>query len=197
MAHHLAELIHEADKGATRAERLRANRIAVETILKIWDRRASLPGNSYPLAAYSDVAKIVTALKPDANPFIRVITDSRRSLEQIAADLFDALSRLVILLLLMKGPIVRIRRKVNPSAFKALNPVEQYQLNALRQWVDLLQLPAKSQPRVHKSRNVNTLAAGRLKEASFKLIDRTTSILAELRKEIQAPRSTKESRAKR
>lgn len=46
MAHHLAELIDEAESGSTPAERLRARKSATETILKIWEHRASLPGRS-------------------------------------------------------------------------------------------------------------------------------------------------------
>ena len=64
MAHHLAELINKAENGATGTERVRARKNATETILKIWEHRASLPGNAYPLAPYKDILKVLDRLRP-------------------------------------------------------------------------------------------------------------------------------------
>jgi hypothetical protein len=102
MAHHLAELIDEAENGAPAAERLRARKNATETILKIWEHRASLPLSAYPLAPYKDVLKVLDRLWPNDNPFRRFGPPAETKREQLAADLFDGLSRLIIALLLMK-----------------------------------------------------------------------------------------------
>src|SRR5215216_6327889 len=104
MSHHLAELIDEAEHGATAAKRSRAGQKATETILKIWDHRLSLPGRVYPLAPYKDVLTVLHRLRPDDNPFRYFRPRAETKREQLAADLFDNLTRLIIALLLMKMP---------------------------------------------------------------------------------------------
>jgi hypothetical protein len=69
MAHHLAELINKAENGATGTERVRARKNATETILKIWEHRASLPGNAYPLAPYSEGCRSTTAKRQSVPTF--------------------------------------------------------------------------------------------------------------------------------
>ena len=69
MAHHLAELIHEAENGANGEIRSKVRKEATETILNIWRHRASLPGKAYPLALYKDVLQVLGRLRPTENPF--------------------------------------------------------------------------------------------------------------------------------
>src|SRR3990170_1610166 len=95
MAHHLAELIDKAEKGATAAQRLRARKSAAEAILRVWAHRASLPGNAYPLASYKDALKILPLLHPKVNPFWHLGRQGKRGRDQLAGALFDGLSRLV------------------------------------------------------------------------------------------------------
>lgn len=66
MAHHLAELITEAEKikGDERRERLVQ---ILDLISKIWSHRASFPHKIYPLDRLSDLLSLVKALDPSAN----------------------------------------------------------------------------------------------------------------------------------
>lgn len=133
MAHHLAELINEAENGVTAAERLRACKSAREAILKIWEHRTSRPGKAYPLAPYKEVLKVLDLLRPDDNPFRYFGPPAETRREQLAAELFDGLSRLIIALLLMKVPSGRRSAKVGAAAIEALTETEQHVLTALQQ----------------------------------------------------------------
>jgi hypothetical protein len=121
MAHHLAELIDKAENGATATDRLRARKNATETTLKIWKRRASLPGNAYPLAPYKDILKVLDRLRPADNTFRYFGPPAETKRDRLAADLFDSLSRLIIALLLMKLPPGEDSTKVDapPSKLSA------------------------------------------------------------------------------
>src|SRR6266478_1159297 len=101
MAHHIADLINAAEKERSPVKRRRAEKEATETILKIWEHRESLPSHAYPLARYEDLFKVLDRLQPSDNPF-RYGQDLGTRTDQLAANLFDNLSRLIICLLLMK-----------------------------------------------------------------------------------------------
>jgi hypothetical protein len=144
MAHHVAELIDRAENGATAAERLRARKNATEIIRKIWEHRASLPGNAYPLAPFMDILKVLDRLRPDDNPFRFFGHHAEAKMEQLAAALFDSLSRLIIALLLMKVPPGTESAKVDDAALEALSETEQRVLTALQQWSELFASTSKS-----------------------------------------------------
>jgi len=184
MAHHLAELIDTAENGTTAAERLRARKNATETILKIWEHRTSLPGKAYPLAPYKDILQVIDRLRPNDNPFRYFRHHGETKREQLAADLFDSLSRLIIALLLMKVPSGKESPRMDDIAIESLNESEQHVLTALKQWGELFASTPKSSGRTRKSKkasddNVN------LDEAAVRLIDRITTTLVELRSELQ------------
>ncbi|MDM7920809.1 MAG: hypothetical protein QUS14_00800, partial [Pyrinomonadaceae bacterium] len=53
LAHRIAELIVAAEKAPTLAMRRKAEAAAIETILKVWEKREDLPREVYPLAPYT------------------------------------------------------------------------------------------------------------------------------------------------
>ena len=174
MAHHLAELIDKAENGATGAERLRARKSATETILKIWEHRASLPGNAYPLAPYQELLKVLDRLRPNDNPFRYFGPPAETKREQLAADLFDGLSRLIIALLLMKLSPGEESAKVDTAAIEALSETEQRVLMALQQWSDLFAPASKSSERTRKGKKRGSGAKVNLNKAAVSLLDRCT-----------------------
>jgi hypothetical protein len=184
MAHHLAELIDKAENGVTAAERLRARKSATETILKIWEHRASLLGKAYPLAPYKEVLKVLDLLRPDDNPFRYFGPPAETRREQLAADLFDGLSRLIIALLLMKVPPGEESAKVDAAALEALSETEQHVLRALQQWGELFASTPESSGRTRKSKRGGA-ATVNLDEAAVSLIDSIMTTLVELRSELQ------------
>ena len=190
MAHHVAELIKEAESARTAAKRAKARKTATDTILKIWAHRASLPGKPYPLASYREILKILELLRPDNNPFKHFgpHPDSKRV--ERGATLFDRLSRLIIALLLMKSQRGKRPTKVDAAATKALTDTEQRVLKALQQWGDVFASTSKSSGRARKSKGGGGTKVN-LKEAALRLIDSITSTLGELRTELQGPSQSK------
>ena len=184
MAHHLAELINEAESGSTVAKRTRARKEATATILKIWDHRTSLPGKAYPLAPYKDVLRVIDRLQPDSNPFRYFGRHAENKKEQLAADLFDGLSRLIIALLLMKIAPSAKSMEAHPSATEALSETEQHVLTALRQWGDLFKSTANSPGRGRKNKKKDAGETPNLSEVALRLVDNLTATLAELRSEL-------------
>ena len=185
MAHHLAELISEAENGSTAVRRTKARKEAVATILKIWDHRTSLPGKAYPLAPYRDVLRVIDRLQPDSNPFRYFGRHADNKKEQLAADLFDGLSRLIIALLLMKIASGEKSVEAHTSATEALSETEQHVLTALQQWGDLFESTANSAGRGRKSKKGRDRAKVNLGEAAIRFVDSITATLVELRSELQ------------
>lgn len=133
LAHHLAELMSEAKNGKkSTAHRVEARKQAADLILKIWERRASLPGNAYPLAQYKDVLQVVNLLRPDANPWQR---RSGTPYQILAATIHDRLCRIVIGLLLVDvAPLLRRRSRKRNKSVKFLLGEEREILEELERW---------------------------------------------------------------
>lgn len=189
MAHHLAELINEAENGATASQRSKASKKATETILKLWEHRKLLPGRAYPLAPYKDVLTVLHRLRPDNNPFWYYSRHPEAKRDQLAAILFDHLTRLIIALLLMRVPSDAESAGVNSTAAEALSDEEQQVLRAIQEWFDLL-APTKNSGRRRKSKKDSNGAEINLNEVAVKLIDSISINLAELRSEFQVGEET-------
>ena len=104
MAHHLAELLDQAENAKTKVERSKARKQATETILKVWGASDIATGQSIPARAIQRCpGGPRTYCGPTIILFDIVTTyDAEARKEQLAAGLFDGLSRLIIALLLMK-----------------------------------------------------------------------------------------------
>lgn len=95
MSHYLAELIDKAENGSVQ-EQKEASAVAVDTILKVWEHRASLPGNAYPLTHFKDIIGILDVLRPDASPWEM---NRLNGFNSIAADIYNYLCRITVGLL--------------------------------------------------------------------------------------------------
>ena len=184
MAHHVAELIRNAEEAETRAEQQKNQRLAVDTILKIWESRASLPGDAYPLSGFRDVARIISVLTPSANPFRFNAQDSRQA---IAADLFSSLTRLIIVLLFMEAP--RIPRKMNSTALKALSDEERRVLLALDEWVRILPMSDKSKKR-KRTRNNKISSKMDFQGVAIGWVEHISQVLDNLKQQMKSARSS-------
>ena len=134
MAHHLAELINASENGETEDDCLRAKENAMETILKLWEIRAALPGNAYPLAAYRDILKILDRLRIDDSSFLFLIDRFNGEMKSFAAKIFKELSLLIGVVLLMHISSQDQSVTVNISVEKALDKSERELLTALNHW---------------------------------------------------------------
>jgi hypothetical protein len=92
LAHHLAELISEADRAAG-PEKAAAERQAVDLILRLWSTRRALPARADPLGGYRDAIAVLGRLLPDADPWSRYRRDG--SYEDLLHEIFEAMCRVV------------------------------------------------------------------------------------------------------
>jgi hypothetical protein len=187
MSHHVAELIDQAENGRTKAERLSARKKATETILEIWRHRDTLPGNANPLTPYKEILPILKRLRPDNNPFKYFGYDANAKKEQLAAVLFDKLSRLIIALLLMRLSVHPKSADVDGVAIRALSKTEQQVLSTLQDWVELLGLtPPIPKRKLKPAKNEDSPEVD-LNEFALQLIDEVSDTLVELKRELQVP----------
>lgn len=186
MAHHVAELINQArvePPGRTRSE---AQKRATETILALWEHRENLPHNAYPLAPYKDLLRVLDLMQPNDNPFR---FSSLSKTQQSAAILFDRLSRLVILLLLMPLPDNGKPKALDGSAVKAMNDDEQQVLKRINEWAAVLPVSSKrAKPKrisPKKTSRSAKLDVKSMKDSVIRFIDDLQSTLGELRSDLK------------
>lgn len=179
MAHHVAELMDIAEHGSTSSERRTAGREAVHTILEIWSHRATLPGNAYPLAGFKTAAGLLEHLLPGANPFGYSRPDSVR--QRAAADAFDSVSRLILLLLAMEAGLDA--RHAGPRTVAALTRPERHALAAFQAWGELM-LPQERGPQSgHEPKQAKPLD---LKQLALEWCGRGQQALDQVRKVLTA-----------
>lgn len=186
MAHHLAELIHEAKNGGTTAKRTKASRQATETILKIWEHRRSLPGKAYPLAPYNELLTVLHRLRPDANPFgvYRQYGETRR--DHLAAVIFDRLTRLVIALLLVRVPSDSSSDAKENNVTETLTNEEQQVLSAIQGWFEFFTPKTRSPKRGQKRKKEDGEDSINLNKVTLEIIDDIAATILELRNELQS-----------
>ena len=186
MAHHLAGLMVMAETDSSVAVRSKARKDATEIILKLWERRANLPGNAYPLAPYKHVLQVLDRLRPTENPFLFFNRHENSRLDQLCAELFDNLSRLIISLLLMKVVHQARPAKVDIAAVEALDETELQVWKAIAQWVDLLQIEEESaKPKRTKRMGKSGTDQVNYEEIAESLIKNISTTLAELQSELK------------
>lgn len=180
MAHHIAELLVAVEDEKTAAGRARARQSAEEAILRIWEHRAVLPGNAFPLRQYRDVIGVLERLRPGSRPFgYAGFGDSTES-EGHAVALFDTMARLVIVLLLMKLPLEAVRSEDEAVAVEAMTPQEQQVFDAIRAWDPLFESEPVTTPRKRHAASKKNKHFD-LTTAADQLIDRAMASLEALR----------------
>jgi hypothetical protein len=173
LSHRLAELVTEAQKRPRSKSQKEAEGEAVQTILKIWDKRAILPGRTNPLADYKEVLAILYKFRPNRSVWE---IQSRDPIETAIFDLRHRLSRLTQGLLLLKvQPSTKKTSKYDQIVAKFLSQNERDALKALRiMFVD------GSTPKPSESEPVT------LSSALQQLIDETVSELHKVRALVSA-----------
>lgn len=183
MAHHLAELMHEAEKGKTVAKRTKAKKQATETILKIWEHRKVLQRESYPLSKYEDLLKIIDRLRLDSNPY-RYFGNDMTQTDKIATVLFDNLTRLILGLLLIKLDSIERSKKVDDEVIEALDGEEKRIWFAIEDWYSIfLKEDDENKLEVENEKNSEVKEID-FRKNSIELIDNIRSSLTKLRKEL-------------
>ncbi len=187
MAHHLAELIDEAENGATASKRSTAQKRATEIILKIWEHRLSLPGDLHPLAQYKDVLQVLDRLRLDNNPYRFYRRDYKDKKDHLASVLFDNFTRLILALLLMSARSLEEQKGGNTVVIEALSDDEQRVLTAIQEWFAIFPTPSEKPERRRKSKKGHDVSKVDLNESAAQLIDSIMATLKQLRTELQLP----------
>lgn len=188
MAHHLAELIDEAENGVTAGKRLTAQKRATETILKIWEHRLSLPDEVHPLAQYKDVIQLLERLRLDNNPYRFFGHDSEAKKDQLASVLFDNFTRFILVLLLMKAQTLKQQKSVDDVVIEALSDEEQRVWTTIQEWAAIFPTPHEKPRLKRKSKKASDISKAELNESAAQLIDNIMTILTQLRTELQVPK---------
>ncbi len=119
MAHHLAEIIAEAEAASGDAK-AGAKERAADLILRLWERRHDLHEAADPLGSCREAIDLLAGLRADRSPWFP--HRGRGGLEGLLADLFDSMARVVVggILLTRAGAV----REVAPAEEAALSPEE-------------------------------------------------------------------------
>jgi hypothetical protein len=185
MAHHLAELIDKAENGTTAVERARARKDAVQTILKVWEYRKTLPRNADPLKSYENILTVLDRLRPGSSQFYFSDYVRGNKRDQLAVELFDSFSRLVLALLFMKLPNEQRIPIADPSVKKALNEQELRVWTAIEVWAGIFALATENQKSQRSIKKTSNPAKIDLQLVALQWIDDISKTLDELRKELQ------------
>jgi hypothetical protein len=127
LAHHLAELMMEAER-ATGPAKAEAEARASDLILRLWAKRHELPAAADPLGSYREAIAVLSRLMPDRDPWAAYAHHGDP--ERVFHDLFDCMARVVVCGLLLTR--ARPPREVTPAEEAAM---EQEEL-ALREHLD-------------------------------------------------------------
>jgi hypothetical protein len=181
MSHHLAELIDKADNGSTENEQSKALRLAIDTILKIWDHRMSLPGRAYPLNSFKDIILVLDNLRSNSNPFVYF---SGSDTDKFASDLFNDLSRLIVMLLLMKIPSRDWQICLDNHVVDNLSENERLIITMLQQWMNFIK-PVSTIKIQYQENQQDEIIDKNIDELAINLIDEVMETLGKLREEIK------------
>lgn len=184
MSHHLAELIHESENGKTAAIRSKASQYAVNTILKIWEHRKSLPRQAYPLAEFEDLLKVIDRLRIGNNPY-RYYGDGFNEVDIIASNLFDNFARLIPSLLFLKKEFLESQKKTSDAVIKSLDEKEKQILFAIQEWMTVFPSKSNDETPTKKRKKGEKQEKFDLKKNALNLIDNMTDLFTELRNELK------------
>ena len=133
MAHHLAEVMHEAEI-AEETDKDRAQQEAINLILELWSHRRDLPGSAYPLKNLEPVLSIIRRLSPKASPYGRNRADDT---EELLSRVFDALQVVVI-----RGVVLTSKTTDVPDDLDVVDPFldqqERRVVEAVQGWLEFI-----------------------------------------------------------
>lgn len=136
LAHHVAELMMQADK-AVGQEKEEADARIVDIILKLWADRRILPAHTDPLGGYRQAIAILGALMPEANPWARY--RGAGSEEALLRELFETMSRIVVGGILLTTSA--LGSTLPNSMVESLETEERRLKSDLDRWMALLIMP--------------------------------------------------------
>lgn len=138
LAHHVAQLIIEAQTAKSEQERGLASARAIDVILKIWKHRAVLPGQPDPMSQYRSVLPVLYKLRREASPWERH-AGTNDPIETFITRIHRKVARLVAGLLLLRATEKRQNTSGHRKVVeKFLSKDEAAILGELGRWTDVL-----------------------------------------------------------
>ena len=131
MAHHLAELIADAE-GAEGEAGIEIRDRIVDLILRVWSHRKSFPRRKYPLSDLEDLASLLWRLRPEASPFRRLGTNET---EDLLASVVRRFQRVVVYGILLLTGIKTVPEKVEDFE-PYLDEQERELIHNARRWIE-------------------------------------------------------------
>lgn len=133
MAHHLADLLHQAQKSRSDDRQAAEDRVA-SLILKIWASRRDMPGNIDPMRRLENVIAVMDRMRSDSWPFRGPSDDP---IPHLLTDAFDGLRTLVCAgALTIHG---EIREPIDTGAAGPfMDEQEREILSRLNEWVEFI-----------------------------------------------------------
>lgn len=138
LAHHLAEVMAEADRtdGPPKAA---AETRAVDLILKLWMHRRALPEPVDPLGGYRNAVAVLGRLTAEANPWRNF--QHSNTYEELLQETFAIPSRIVLAGLLLTQ--ISRPRPVTTEELEGLEEEETFLRSKLEEWMSFF---SRSQP---------------------------------------------------
>lgn len=130
LAHHLAEVIAEADRAVGPAKAAYEAQ-AVDLVLKLWVHRRALPEPVDPLGGYRKAVEVLGRLAPDTSPW--AYYRGSDTYDSLLREMFELLSGIVVAGILLTQ--VSRARPVTEEELKALEEEERYWHSTLDQWM--------------------------------------------------------------
>jgi hypothetical protein len=190
LAHHVAELIRDAENAKDDEARREAAKLATETILKIWDHRFNLPGDVNPLARYREALQALLELRPNPDRWPTLDDLAARGVVGNIYRRFPKLMRALVIL-----PSVRAQNRDRVTS-KAVRKFLQKDENRLLNMFEVrLRILGEKDDGETASKPKNDYLE--FEEAANKLIDDTIADLHSIRVGGKAGRQAKRSRVPR
>ena len=136
LAHHLADLIADADQAVGQAKSA-SEAQAVDLILKLWVHRRALPEPVDPLGGYRKAVDVLGRLVPEANPWARFRRP--RTGDELLHEMFQLMGRIVVAGLVLTH--VSRSRPATAEESNALEEEELYLQSMLEQWMQFIPRP--------------------------------------------------------
>ena len=136
LAHHLAEVMAEADRAVGPAKAA-SEAQAVDLVLKLWAHRRALPEPADPLGGYRKAVDVLGRLMPEANPW--AFYRRPDTYDGLLREIFELLSRIVLAGLLLTQ--ISRARPATAEESKGLEDEEVYLQSVFEQWMPFFPRP--------------------------------------------------------
>ena len=136
LAHHLAEVIADADH-AVEPAKVASEAQAVDLVLRLWAHRRTLPESVDPLGGYRKAVEVLGRLVPEADPWAHYRRPDTR--DGLLHEMFQLLSRIVLAGLVLTQ--VSRTRPITEEESRGLEEEEVYVQSVFEQWIPFFPRP--------------------------------------------------------